>query len=119
MDAKKVLPAFKDSDRLLKHFMQKQTQSGCARAKAAITAVLQLKAVLRAAPILAAALTANGHETPDNPLLAAIVTNLTLPELGEMEKHIGSVVDEESVSGRRRLGFCPTACWRTLAPLDV
>ena len=93
MDAKKVLPTFKDSDRLLKHFMQKQSQSGCARAKAAITAVLQLKAVLHAAPLLAAALTANGHEAPDNPLLAAIVKNLTLPELVEMEKHIGDIVD--------------------------
>ena len=76
-----VLPAFKDSDRLLKHFMQKQTQSGCARAKAAITAVLQLKTVLRAAPLLAAALTSNGEAPPQNDLLKAVVANLSSPDL--------------------------------------
>ena len=38
-DLRKVLPSFAESDRLLKHFMQKQTQSGCARAKVLHTAV--------------------------------------------------------------------------------
>jgi DNA mismatch repair ATPase MutS len=80
-DARKILPSFKDTDRLTRHFMQKPTQSGCARAKAAITAVLQLKAVLRTAPLLAAALTANGHEPPTNDVLRAIVDNCTAPEL--------------------------------------
>ena len=109
-DLRKVLPSFAESDRLLKHFMQKQTQSGCARAKTAVTAVLQLKAVLHAAPLLAAALTANGHEPPANPLLQQIVSNLTSPELAELAERIDAVVDEKAA-------FCKRASHRMLEAL--
>ena len=100
-DARKILPTFKDSERLLRHFMQKQTQSGCARAKSAITAVLQLKAVLRTAPLLGAALTSSGHELPQNELLQAIVDNLTSPELTELASHIDTVIDEDASFARK------------------
>ena len=37
-DVRKVLPSFAEADRLLKHFMQTPSSTGCARAKEAITA---------------------------------------------------------------------------------
>ena len=82
-----MLPAFADSDRLVKFFMTNPTSTGCARAKAGISAVLQLKTALHAsahhgalsspqvlqlktalhaAPRLAAALTSSGEAPPTN-----------------------------------------------------
>lgn len=101
LDAQRVLPAFADSDRLLKYFMTKPTSTGCARAKAAISAVLQLKATLRAAPLLAGALTSSGEAPPTNELLQAVVSNLESEELCAMEARINAVVDDEAVFRKR------------------
>jgi DNA mismatch repair protein MSH4 len=100
-DARRVLPAFADSERLLKHFMQKQTQTGCARAKAAITAILQLKSVLRTAPVLAAALSASGTDPPHNALLLKICENLSTPEVAEVEAHIDAIVADDAAYSKR------------------
>ena len=81
--------------------MQRPTASGCARAKGAISAVLQLKAVLRAAPLLAAALTASGQEPPTNALLTAIVGNLTDPGLAKLEARIDAVIDDDATFAKR------------------
>ena len=72
------------------------TTSGCQRAKAAISAVLQLKAAVRAAPRLADALTSTGEEQPRNELLQAVVANLQDPELEAMEARISSIIDDEA-----------------------
>ena len=65
------------------------------------TQVLQLKAVLRTAPLLGAALTSSGHELPQNELLKAIVDNLTSPELTELASHIDTVIDEDASFARK------------------
>lgn len=63
--------------------------------------MLQLKSVLKAAPTLAAALTANGNEMPQNELLRMIVANLTSPELAAIEENIESVIDDEATFCKR------------------
>ena len=100
-DIQKVLPAFADSDRLLKILMQKPTTSGCARAKQTITAMLQLRSIIRSAPLLAAALTSNGERPLANELLRAIVANLSSPELQQMEERIASEIDPEATFAKR------------------
>ena len=111
-DLRKILPAFSESDRLLKHFMQTPIQTGVAKAKAAVTAVLQLKAVLHAAPLLAAAMTSNGHAPSDNVLLHAMVRNLMDPALGQMATLIDEVVDEDAT-------FCKKPATRMLECLNA
>lgn len=101
IDANKVLMSFSDSDRLLKFFMTKQTSTGCARAKAAISAVLQLKAALSAAPQLADALTSSGEAPPSNELLRKVVENLSSSDLVRLADHIAEVIDDESTFRKR------------------
>jgi len=100
-DVRKVLPAFAESDRVIRHFMQASSQTGCARAKVAISSVLRLKATLRAAPVLAAALTSNDEDPPRNELLERIVANLRTPELAEMEELIGAVIDDQACFSKK------------------
>ena len=91
----------------------------CARAKAAITAVLQLKTVLQAAPLLAAAITANGQEEPRNVLLRTIVDNLTSPELTETAERIDAIIAEDAAYCKRssqRMLECLCKCTQTLWP---
>jgi hypothetical protein len=121
-----VLPAFADSDRLLKFFMTNPTSTGCARAKAGISAVLQLKTALHAAPRLASALTSSGEAPPTNEVqrrtksrtisdvppsvlpalpslppspqvLRAIVGNLASDEIGELCTRIHAIIDDEAI----------------------
>ena len=96
LDAQKVLSSFADSDRLLKFFMVKPTQGAVQRAKAAVSAVLQLKTALRTAPLLADALTSTDTAPPANELLQAVVANLRSAELAGMEARIEAVIDEEA-----------------------
>jgi DNA mismatch repair protein MSH4 len=81
-DVQKCLPAFCDCDRVLKHFMQKSNLSGASRAQACISAVLNLKHLLRSAPSLAAALSSNGEAPPENAILQLVLKNLQAEELG-------------------------------------
>ena len=65
--------------------------------------MLQLKTVLRAAPLLAAALTSEGNGQPPmrNELLCKIVDNLTSPELEEMAQRIDAVIEEDAAYCRK------------------
>lgn len=100
-DVHKILPSLVDSDRLLKHFMQKPSYTGQSRAKAAISAVLGLKASLAAAPLLAAALTSSGEAPPENELLCAIVGNLGSPDLEAMRAMIDELIEEDTAYDKR------------------
>lgn len=108
-DVRRVLPHFADSDKLLKHFTVPSKATGCARAKQSINAVLQLKTVLRAAPLLAAALTSNGQDAADpdglgplqNELLCKICENLSSSDLEELDGLISLVIDEDAMYAKR------------------
>ena len=65
--------------------------------------VLHLKAVLQMAPQLAAALSRNGTQPPEDELLLQMHGCLASPELEALERTIGQVIEEDAVNQSRLL----------------
>ena len=101
VNLRKVLPTFADSDRTLKFFMQRQSAKGIAKAKASITAVLQLRTTLRAAPLLAEALAPPGEPATQNDLLVACLENVTAPEIAHLDALIDATLHDEATYPKR------------------
>ena len=104
VDLRKLLPAFSDCDRILQHFVRQSSTAGSDRSGRTLestNSVLHLKAVLQMAPQLAAALSRNGTQPPEDELLLQMHGCLASPELEALERTIGQVIEEDAGHAKR------------------